>query len=78
MQVEVSVARKKVEEFASKHIGISAVHPQQDPKQWPGPEGQNCSRPSTNVLRKSYDKTEENDYEMLLKCSINYHNITVY
>ena len=53
-QASILESRQKVVEFAVNHLGLSSVHPQENPKQWPGPEGQNVSKPLTNCLRKNY------------------------
>ena len=53
-QALILESRQKVVEFAVNHLGLSSVHPQENPKQWPGPEGQNVSKPLTNCLRKNY------------------------
>ena len=39
LKAVVAESREKVIEFVTKDLGLSAVHPQADPKQWPGPEG---------------------------------------
>ena len=63
---QVRYARQEIEQFASQHLGLSALHPQQDPKEWPGPEGQNTNRPPTNILRCEYQNSGDQDYEMLV------------
>jgi hypothetical protein len=51
-QSSILESRQKVIEFAVNRHGLSSVHPQVNSKQWPGPEGQNVSKPLTNCLRK--------------------------
>ena len=65
---EVAASRQRVVDFTVLDFGLSACHPQMDPKLWPGPEGQNVNRPSTNVLRKSFlDVVNlEDDYELII------------
>ena len=64
----VNESRKNVIEFSTKVLGLSAVHPEADPKRWPGPEGQDVSAPPTNVLRKNFlqIKDLEEDYILLV------------
>ena len=65
---EVQESRDKVIEFTVLDLGLSACHPQMDPKLWPGPEGQNISKPTTNCLRKTFMDVQDvdQDYEMLV------------
>ena len=55
-------------EFTTQDLGLSACHPQPDPKLWPGPEGQDVTAPATNCLRDNFlDVTDfETDYEHLI------------
>ena len=61
-------SRDNVIEFTTKVLGLSAVHPQADPKRWPGPEGQDVSAPPTNVLRENFLQVTdmEEDYALLV------------
>ena len=52
----VQEARRLVEEFSSLRLGQTAVHPEQDPRQWPPPEGPNRERPSINCLRRLFSE----------------------
>ena len=56
---------QKVIDFAVNHVGVSSVHPQVDPKLWPGPEGQNVSKPATNCLRRNYLDVVTSDKSIL-------------
>jgi ATP-dependent DNA helicase PIF1 len=49
-------------------LGLSACHPQMDPKLWPPPEGQNGTKPASNCLRTSFLDIDDVDfdYEMLI------------
>ena len=77
---EVAASRQRVIEFTTQDLGLSACHPQPDPKRWPGPYGQDVSAPATNCLRDNFlDITDfETDYEhlinraMLHACRITY------
>ena len=77
---EVEASRQRVIEFTTQDLGLSACHPQPDPKLWPGPEGQDVTAPATNCLRDNFlDVTDfETDYEhlinraMLHACRITY------
>ena len=65
---EVAQGRRNVIDFVTKDLGLSACHPQSDPKLWPGPEGQNVNKPPTNCLRTPFLKVsdQEQDYELLV------------
>jgi len=68
---EVLEAREKVTRFSSHTVGISAVHPNPNPVNWPGPHGQNVYTPSVNCLRVPFLKVvSENEivaqYERLI------------
>ena len=65
---EVAASREKVKNFTVLDLGLSACHPQSDPKLWPGPEGQNVSKPPTNCLRTNFlDVIDINqDYELII------------
>ena len=64
-------ARKRDIQFAVETVGITAVHPNEDPKMWPAPTGQNIYEPDINCLRQDYkdvikdDETIKKDYELL-------------
>merc|ERR1712001_188089 len=48
-------ARENMIRFAIRETGISAVHPNPDPHQWPGPHGQNVSKPKENIMRDQFN-----------------------
>ena len=50
-------------DFVVKNVGLSACHPQSNPKLWPGPEGQNVFRPATNCLRLGFLQVKQEDLE---------------
>ena len=64
----VMSCRNSVIDFTVKDLGLSAIHPQSDPKLWPAPEGMNIERPETNSLRVNLlDVLDfELDYEYLV------------
>ena len=52
-------ARENMIRFAVKEAGISAVHPNPDPHQWPAPHGQNVSKPKENIMRDQFNFPKE-------------------
>ena len=48
-------ARENMIRFGVKEVGISAVHPNPDPHQWPAPHGQNVSKPKENIMRDQFN-----------------------
>ena len=52
MPPQQRAAQEKVVHFAKKMLGVTAVHPQPDPAEWPKPEGRNPHKPPANVLRE--------------------------
>ena len=70
--------------FNSHILGITAIHPEVNPINWPGPYGQNVSKPDKNVLREVFDDFKDdpsklyNHYTfqvnrfMLHKCRMGY------
>ena len=80
----IKASKKKIEEFNSHIMGVSAIHPDVDPANWPAPYGQNVYRPVNNVLRVPFEKIKNNPskiYEhytslinrmMLHKCKMGY------
>jgi hypothetical protein len=69
---EVKAAREKVLLFGTEHLGLSGIHPDLDPYNWPPPYGQNTTSPLENCLRKRLadlvgdDKRLIEDYERLI------------
>ena len=75
--------KKKLIEFNSNIAGITAVHPEYNPQEWPAPHGTNVYKPPVNPLRESFTNklTKEELLEyyislinriMLHKCKIGY------
>ena len=50
----VLASRTRVADFSTFRLGQTAIHPQKDPKQWPGKEGLNIQRPRVNCLRRQF------------------------
>jgi hypothetical protein len=81
---EIIAAREKIIKFATEHIGISAIHPNLDPHEWPPPYGQKVYQALNNSLKQklqeiAVDETKlMDDYESLInlvqihKCMKNY------
>ena len=78
-------AREKIIRFATERLNISARHPTQDPKLWPGPEGQSVYKPKHCVLREKFRVPKKNpldysrrqyekivNYCMLHNCKVGY------
>ena len=78
-------AREKIIRFAVERLNISARHPTQDPKLWPGPEGQSVYKPKHCVLREKFRVLKKNpldycrrqyekivNYCMLHSCKVGY------
>ena len=57
---KIQAAQKKLAQFNSEIIGISAIHPDADPNKWPAPQGQNVYKPKTNVLREDFTNFMDN------------------
>ena len=53
-KLENEQAKNKLINFSVNTIGVSAVHPNSDPKQWPSPFGSNVYCPPTNCLRQRF------------------------
>ena len=59
--------RRQVADFSAFRLGETAIHPQKDPKQWPGKEGLNIQKPRVNCLRRQFsdvvaDPTKQNTF----------------
>ena len=52
---KIKTAQTKLAKFNSHILGIVAIHPEVNPINWPGPYGQNVSKPDKNVLREVFD-----------------------
>ena len=64
-QASVEDSRRKLIKFAADHVGLSAVHPQADPKLWPPPEGQAMEAPEIDCLREEdLDVFKNDDYTL--------------
>ena len=63
---KIKEARKKMEHFNSYLMGITAIHPESNPYEWPAPHGQNIYKPAENVLRSDLEKIKD-DPEKIYK-----------
>ena len=56
-------SRRQVADFSAFRLGETAIHPQKDPKQWPGKEGLNIQKPRVNCLRRQFsDVVKQNTF----------------
>ena len=53
--------QEEIIEFACLQIGLCALHPDLDPKNWPFPYGSNYKEPLVNVLRQPFDEITKDD-----------------
>ena len=51
---EFKQTREEVARFSAHTLGISGMHPNPRPAEWPGPYGQDVMRPATNCLRNRF------------------------
>ena len=80
---EVLQSQDKIAQFTAETLGISAIHPNPVPQEWPAPYGQNVQTPPSNCLRQRYlDMSTQEQYKiqyeklinrcMLHKCRVGY------
>ena len=62
---DVETAKKKVILFSTLHMGMSCLHPNTDPYQWPPPYGQIPFQPLTNPLRIDLEEVLITDKDIL-------------
>ena len=60
--------RRLVEQFSSLRLGLTAVHPEPNPQQWPPPEGPNRERPRENCLRMLFSDLFQDPEKLLEDC----------
>ena len=53
-KIDIELAKNKLIDFSVNTIGVSAVHPNSDPKHWPSPFGSNIYGPPKNCLRQRF------------------------
>ena len=75
---EVLESQQKMASFAAHHLGISGMHPNPKPPEWPGPYGQDVYTPLSNCLRERYLTMAEKDqykcqYEKLINRCMLHH-----
>ena len=63
---KIKEARLKMTQFTSYTMGISAIHPEVKPYEWPPPHGQNIYKPAENVLRTNFESIKD-DHEKVYK-----------
>ena len=51
---KICEARNKMAYFNSYTAGVSALHPEKDPVNWPAPHGLNVFKPAVNVTRQDF------------------------
>ena len=51
---ENKLAKYKLIDFSVNTVGVSAIHPNPDPKEWPSPYGSNVFCPPQNCLRRRF------------------------
>ena len=56
---KIKEARIKMEQFTSYFMGISAIHPETNPYEWPAPHGQNIYKPAENALRSDFENFKD-------------------
>ncbi|MBM3938769.1 MAG: hypothetical protein FJ333_08995, partial [Sphingomonadales bacterium] len=68
---EVELACEKVARFTAHTLGVTAVHPNKNPVEWPAPFGQNVHRPMANCLHVHFldllsQDEQKGQYEKLI------------
>ena len=56
----VLASRREVADFSTFRLGQTAMHPQKDPKQWPGKEGLNIQKPRVHCSRRQFSDVVSN------------------
>ena len=67
---EETAAAEKVTTFATKGLGVRAIHPEPDPRYWPGPLGQDVHTPPSNILRQRFLDIARNPGELLRRWTL--------
>ena len=75
---EFKTTREQVAKFSAHTLGITGMHPNPRPADWPGPYGQDVMRPATNCLRQRFldlDSTQnyQSQYEKLINRCMLHH-----
>ena len=73
INTKIREARQKVEDFTTV-LGVSAVHPTKNHRDWPPPEGEADRPPPTNVLRQNFtdiDYADEEQYQQRAEHLVN-------
>ena len=61
---KINAAKKRIEEFNSHIMGVSAIHPEFDPFNWPSPYGHNIYKPAKNVLRELFQNIKDSPSQL--------------
>ena len=70
---EIRAAKTKMIEFNSLVLGVSAVHPELNFKNWPATRGKNAQKPLSNVLREEFLQHLDNPEDPL-----DYHRVMIH
>ena len=65
LEEEVFQERQKTARFVIEDLGLSALHPEENPMLWPPPEGKNVHTPSVNCLRCQFEDIMSSDQSLL-------------
>jgi hypothetical protein len=62
-RAEIAAAKERAIKFACSQMGVSGVHPNPDPVNWPCPYGQDVHTPApeNNILRQDYTTLEQDE-----------------
>ena len=68
----------KIINYSSQLLGVSAVHPNPNPAEWPAPYGSNVHTPGTNILRQRFLELKlgvefKHRYELLINRTMLHH-----
>ena len=81
---KIKQARQKITHFTSYIMGVTAIHPEINPTEWPAPYGHNIYKPAENVLRSDFQNFKDDPVKvykyytslinrcMLHKCKMGY------
>ena len=57
-------ARKLIEEYAYRDLGICTMHPSMRPYDWPYPQGDNVTKPAVNPMRITYEEMTRSEKDL--------------
>ena len=64
-KLENEEAKQKLIDFSTNTLGVSAIHPNPDPKEWPAPYGSNVYCPPQNCLRQRFLEIKDMKAQLL-------------